>query len=70
MIVCSCNVISHRDIEATVAALRDLDPNVVLTAGLVYRTMGHRPKCGNCLSHIVRMIHAIHTDDDEKQAQK
>jgi len=70
MIVCSCNVISHRDIEATIAELRDLDANVVLTAGLVYRTMGHRPRCGSCLAHIVKMIHAIHMVEDEEEARR
>jgi len=70
MIVCSCNVISHRDIEAAVAALRALDPNVVLTAGLVYRTLGIRPKCGNCLTHVVRLIHAIHMAEENETGEK
>jgi bacterioferritin-associated ferredoxin len=58
MIVCSCNVVSHREIEAVVEALVEGDPDVVLTPGMVYRAIGVRPKCGTCLQHVVRLMHA------------
>jgi bacterioferritin-associated ferredoxin len=58
MIVCSCNVVSHREIEAAVESLVEADPDVVLTPGMVYRAIGVRPKCGTCLEHVVELIHA------------
>lgn len=58
MIVCSCNVVSHREIEAAVESLVEADPDVVLTPGMVYRAIGVRPKCGTCLEHVVKLIHA------------
>lgn len=57
MIVCSCNVISSREIEAAVEELVASDADVVLTPGLVYESFGCRPKCGMCLQHVVQLIH-------------
>ncbi len=57
MIVCSCNVVSHREIENAVEELVRSDPNVVLTAGKVYRAIGVQPKCGTCLKSVVELIH-------------
>lgn len=58
MIVCSCNVVSHEEIEAAVEELVAGDPDVVLTPGRVYRAIGVRPKCGTCLQHAVKLMHA------------
>ncbi|GAB4226700.1 MAG: hypothetical protein Kow0032_04730 [Methyloligellaceae bacterium] len=58
MIVCSCNVISHREIHKAVEDLHRQDPNVVLTPGKIYRCIGCRPKCGNCLKHFCELMHA------------
>ena len=49
MIVCSCTMITSKDIAEAVAALRTKDPLVVLTPGLIYRHLGKRPSCGSCL---------------------
>ena len=57
MIICSCNVISHREIEAVVEELVASDANVVVTPGMVYRAMGHRPKCGTCFQNVVDRIY-------------
>lgn len=57
MIVCSCNVVSHQEIETTVEKLVLADPEVVLTAGAIYREIGIRPKCGTCLKNVVSLIH-------------
>jgi bacterioferritin-associated ferredoxin len=56
MIVCSCNMITARDVEETVAALRTRDPFVVLTPGLIYRHLGKRPSCGGCLPLISKLM--------------
>jgi bacterioferritin-associated ferredoxin len=45
MIVCSCNVLSDRQIsDALVRA-----PGSVRTVGQIYRCLGCRPRCGSCV---------------------
>jgi bacterioferritin-associated ferredoxin len=56
MIVCSCNVISSREIESAVEELVATDADVVLTPGMVYRTFGCRPKCGTCLRNLAELM--------------
>lgn len=58
MIVCSCNVVSHEEIESAVEELVSGDGDVVLTPGMIYRAIGVRPKCGTCLQHVVKLMHA------------
>lgn len=67
MIVCSCNVVSHREIEAAVEELVAGDAEVVLTPGMVYRAIGVRPKCGTCLRHVVKLIHAHRAELDSSR---
>ena len=56
MIVCSCSVITSKDIAEAVASLRTKDPFVVLTPGLIYRELGTRPSCGSCLPLITKLM--------------
>ena len=56
MIVCSCSIITSKDIAEAVAALRTNDPFVVLTPGLIYRQLGKRPSCGSCLPLITKLM--------------
>ncbi len=56
MIVCSCTLITAEDVEETVVALRTRDPFVVLTPGLIYRHLGKRPSCGDCLPLITKLM--------------
>ena len=55
MIVCSCSMITDKDIAEAVTALRTADPLVVLTPVLIYRYLGKRPSCGNCLPLISKL---------------
>jgi len=57
MIVCSCNVIDHRDLEGAVDRLYEVDPYRLLTPVLVYKTLGKRPQCGGCLSLAAKVVH-------------
>jgi bacterioferritin-associated ferredoxin len=57
MIVCHCNRIDHREIEAAADDLTKADPWRVLTPVLVYRALGKRPRCGCCLSLAANIIH-------------
>ncbi len=56
MIVCSCSVITSKDIAEAVEALRTNDPFVVLTPGLIYRQLGKRPSCGSCFPLITKLM--------------
>lgn len=56
MIVCSCSVITDKDVAEAVLALRTADPFVVLTPGLIYRHLGKRPSCGSCLPLITKLM--------------
>jgi bacterioferritin-associated ferredoxin len=56
MIVCSCTMITSDDIAEAVSELRTEDPLVVLTPGLIYRRLGKRPSCGNCLPLISKLM--------------
>ncbi len=56
MIVCSCTMITSKDIAEAVSALRTKDPLVVLTPGLIYRQLGKRPSCGSCLPLITKLM--------------
>jgi NAD(P)H-nitrite reductase large subunit len=56
MIVCSCSMITSKDVAEAVAALRTADPLVVLTPGLIYRYLDKRPSCGGCLPLITKLM--------------
>jgi bacterioferritin-associated ferredoxin len=56
MIVCSCSMITSKDVGEAVTALRTADPLVVLTPGLIYRYLGKRPSCGGCLPLITKLM--------------
>lgn len=49
MIVCSCLNISDHDIRGAVSWMRAADASTIITAGKVYRALGHRPDCGGCM---------------------
>lgn len=66
MMVCSCHTICEGDIHDAVSLLRANDPAVVLTAGLICRTLGKRPQCGNCLPQMINIILGL---DDDEQSQ-
>jgi bacterioferritin-associated ferredoxin len=59
MIVCSCSMITSKDVAEAVTALRTADPLVVLTPGLIYRYLGKRPSCGGCLPLITKLMVAF-----------
>lgn len=56
MIVCSCNIISRRDIEEAIEAILAEDSHAVLTPGLIYHRLGKRGKCGGCFPHAVDIM--------------
>jgi bacterioferritin-associated ferredoxin len=56
MIVCSCSMITAKEVAEAVTALRTADPLVVLTPGTIYRYLGKRPSCGSCLPLISKLM--------------
>ena len=69
MIVCSCSMITSKDVAEAVTALRTADPLVVLTPGLIYRHLGKRPSCGSCLPLISKLMVAYDEEGLSAQAQ-
>jgi bacterioferritin-associated ferredoxin len=51
MIVCSCNVLSDRDVRETVTTRPDRP-----TVASVFRNMGCEAKCGRCVRSIVAIV--------------
>jgi len=61
MIVCSCNIITRRDIEAVIEEILLEDAYAVLTPNLLYHRLGRRGKCCGCFPHVSDILveHAI-----------
>ncbi|MEZ5852436.1 MAG: (2Fe-2S)-binding protein [Hyphomicrobiaceae bacterium] len=57
MIVCSCNVISDRDIERALLDIFRLPDAPIPTPGLVYRHLSHRMNCCGCAPLAVSVIY-------------
>ena len=83
MIVCSCNVITRRDVESVIEEILLDDPYAVLTPNLLYHRLGRRGKCCGCFPHVSRILvehstivrqsikssgSAAHVADDESEA--
>lgn len=49
MIVCSCQNISDRDIDAAIDWMRAADSHTIITPGKIYRALGKKADCGGCM---------------------
>lgn len=56
MIVCSCAVVTDKDIAAAVAAIYAADAYAVVTPGAVYHALGRRFVCQGCRPLVVASI--------------
>ena len=56
MIVCSCNIITSRDIEVVIEELYAEDAYAVLTPNLIYHRMSKRGRCCGCFPQVVRIL--------------
>jgi bacterioferritin-associated ferredoxin len=56
MIVCSCNIITRRDIEAVIERLLADDPYAVLTPNLIYHRLGRRGRCCGCFPQVSQIL--------------
>ncbi|MCA0922308.1 bacterioferritin-associated ferredoxin [Pseudooceanicola nanhaiensis] len=49
MIVCHCQNISDKDINAAIDWMRASDAETIVTPGKVYRALGKAADCGGCM---------------------
>ncbi|WP_237400359.1 (2Fe-2S)-binding protein, partial [Rhodovulum sulfidophilum] len=50
MIVCHCQCITDHDINAAIDWMRASDPKTIVTPGKVFRSLGKRADCGDCMT--------------------
>ncbi len=67
MIVCSCNIISKREIEEVIIELLQDDPWRLIVPGVVYHAMNARGKCCGCFPGVVDIIVATTQKFHEEQ---
>ncbi len=53
MIVCHCQRISDRDINAAIDWMRASDETAIITPGKIYHALGKKPDCGGCMKLFV-----------------
>lgn len=58
MIICSCAVISDRDIELAVSEIMSSDPGLLPTPGVVFRHLNKKMNCCRCAPVAVGTIYA------------
>lgn len=56
MMVCSCNIITDRDIREVIISLLDEDCWQLIVPGKVYHAMGKRGRCCGCFPNVVDII--------------
>ena len=56
MIVCSCNIVSKKDIENVVMDFLNADEWQLITPGKVYQAMSARGKCCGCFPGVIDII--------------
>jgi len=56
MMVCSCNVITDKDIRETIISLLDQDCWQLIVPGKVYHAMQKRGRCCGCFPNVVDII--------------
>ncbi len=56
MLVCHCNVITEKEIEATIVSLLDDDPWQLIVPAKVYHRLSKRGRCCGCFPNVVETI--------------
>ncbi|MCB1446625.1 MAG: (2Fe-2S)-binding protein [Rhizobiaceae bacterium] len=56
MMVCSCNLITDKDIKEVIVALLDEDCWQLIVPGKVYHAMQKRGRCCGCFPNVVDLI--------------
>lgn len=69
MLICQCNVISSREIEAIVRGFLREDPWAIIVPAKVYRELEKRCKCSGCVPNVVDLITRVTKDYHLELAQ-
>jgi bacterioferritin-associated ferredoxin len=56
MLICSCNVITDKEIEKAIISLLDKDPWQLIVPAKVYHTLHQRGRCCGCFPNVVETI--------------
>ncbi len=56
MLICHCNIITEKEIEATIVALLDADPWQLIVPAKVYHALAKRGRCCGCFPNVVETI--------------
>lgn len=56
MLICHCNVITEKEIEAAILALLDADPWQLIVPAKVYHSLAKRGRCCGCFPNVVETI--------------
>ncbi|WP_011583355.1 MULTISPECIES: hypothetical protein [Chelativorans] len=56
MLVCHCNLITQKEIEAAIVAMLDEDPWQLIVPAKVYHSMAKRGRCCGCFPGLVETI--------------
>jgi bacterioferritin-associated ferredoxin len=73
MMVCSCNLITDKEIRDVIVSLLDEDCWQLIVPAKVYHAMGKRGRCCGCFPNVVDIIvkttqeyHAMRNSEDSK----
>lgn len=73
MIVCSCNVITDREIKEVIIGFLEQDAWQLITPGKIYHAMAQRGRCCGCFPGVIDIIiattEAWHRDKQTPEAQ-
>lgn len=70
MIVCSCNLITRDDLRHAVDSIRAAAPDAELNAMMIYKALGKRPRCGNCLELADELIDAFAGIEERRRRER
>lgn len=59
MIICSCAVISDKEVREAIRLLHKNNPSAAITPSRVYKAIGRKPSCMECAPLLVRRIYKI-----------
>lgn len=62
MIICQCNLISEKEIEATIVSILEQDPWQLIVPLQVYHAMKKRGRCCGCFPNVVDIIVRVTAD--------
>jgi bacterioferritin-associated ferredoxin len=62
MLVCHCNLITQKEIEATILELLEADPWQLIVPAKVYHAMRKRGRCCGCFPNVVETIIRVTED--------